>query len=716
MIVGIGASAGGFEAFKELLEALPAAPGMAFIFIQHLEPTHESMLVNLLGRSTPIPVVEAKDGMPVEIDRVYVVPPNTNLVILNGTLTLQTITETSGRHKTIDFFFRSLAGDQTNRAVGVLLSGTASDGVLGLKAIKAEGGITLVQDEKTAKFSGMPRSAIMAGVADFVLSPADIARELIKLKNHVPRLIKLPASVTDEPKFVEENDGLRKILALVWAASHVDFTAYKPSTLRRRIFRRMVLHKLDKLAHYLRYLEHNPGEVKALYQDLVINVTSFFRDPEVFESLKSEIFPRILETKSTNSPFHIWVPGCSTGEEVYSLAICLLETTGENASNVPIQIFGTDISENAVDKARTGTYPESIEADVSPERLRRFFIKVEAGYRVSKPIRDLCIFARQNVFKDPPFSNLDLISCRNVLIYFGQELQKKVLPMFHYALNPNGFLLLGNSESIGAFADLFALAHKRHKIYSKKSVSPRLTLDLAQGDYGAEGQGVITVTHAGRPKSFDPQKESDRLLLDRYSPPGVLINGDMNILQFRGRTGRFLEPAPGGASFNLLRMAREGLMIPLHTAVHEAIERNTEVKKDDVLFKGNGNSYRVNLQVIPIGNPTASVEKFFLALFQDARPWTVPKLTRRRSPKCRSRVRNPKRMSMHVNWTRRRNASDRSWRRPRSTCNRSSNRRRLLTRNCARPTRRSCPATRNCRAPTRNSRPPRRSCNRPTRN
>jgi two-component system CheB/CheR fusion protein len=624
MIVGVGASAGGFEAFKELLEALPAPTGMAFVFIQHLEPSHESMLPALLGRCTTMPVSQALDGTAVEPDHVYVVPPNANLIILGGVLTLQVIDKSAGRHKTIDFFFRSLASDQGNKAVGVVLSGTASDGVLGLKAIKAEGGITLVQDEQSAKFDSMPRSAIMAGVADFVMPPRDIARELIKIKNHFPRLVRLPTSIPDESRLSEDKDDLRKLLALVWSVSHVDFSAYKQSTLRRRILRRMVLHKLEKLSHYLRYLEENPAEVKALYQDLVINVTSFFRDPEVFEALKAEIFPQILSGKSPDSPLRIWIPGCSTGEEVYSLAICILESLGDKSSSVPIQIFGTDISETAVDKARAGIYPENIEADVSPERLRRFFVKGEAGYQVSKPIRDLCIFARQNVFKDPPFSNLDLISCRNVLIYFGPELQKKVLPMFHYALNPNGYLLLGNSESIGAFADLFGLAHKRHKIYSKKSVSPRLILDLARGDYGMERQGAVAAIHEGLPKSFDPQKEAERLLLDRYSPPGVLVNGDMNILQFRGRTGFFLEPAPGGASFNLLRMAKEGLMIPLHTAIHEATESHTTVKKDDILFKGNGESYRVGIEVIPIGNPPLTLEKFFLILFQNLRPATGP--------------------------------------------------------------------------------------------
>ncbi|WP_221066071.1 CheR family methyltransferase [Methylomagnum ishizawai] len=641
LIIGVGASAGGFEAFKELLEALPVPNGLAFLFIQHQDPNHQSMLPTLLGRCTRMRVTEATDGVVLEGDHVYVTPANANVIIMNGTLTLRPIGQIVARHKVIDFCLRSLANDQGSRAVGVLLSGTASDGVLGLKAIKAEGGITLVQEERTAKFDSMPRSAIMAGVADLVLPPAEIARELLNLKNHYPRLTTPPTVFQEEPlPLMGEKDDLRRILALVWTVSHVDFSAYKQSTLRRRIFRRMVLHKLDKLAHYVRFLEENPSEAKALYQDLVINVTSFFRDPDVFEALKGEILPSILAGKSPNTPLRIWIPGCSTGEEVYSLAITVLEALGDNKqATVHIQLFGTDISEMAVDKARAGIYPDNIEADVSPERLRRFFTKSDSGYQVSKPVRDLCIFARQNVFKDPPFSNLDLISCRNVLIYFGQELQKKVLPMFHYALNPNGFLLLGNSESIGTFADLFALAHKRHKLYSKKSISPRLILDLARGDYSMERQSLLAPLAEGLPKSFDPQKEADRLLLDRYSPPGVLVNSDLNILQFRGRTGCFLEPAPGGASFNLLRMAREGLMIPLHTAIHEATESGRAARKEDVVFKGNGNgdSYRANLEIIPIVSPHISSEKFFLALFQDLRPASEPILRREATEPAPSR-------------------------------------------------------------------------------
>ncbi len=624
MIVGVGASAGGLEAFTELLQALlPAPTGMAFIFIQHLDPSQQSLLPELLARVTPMRVLEIEDGMAVEADHVYVAPPSVNLVIMNGVLTLQASDRLDPRHKRIDFFFRSLASDQVHQAVGVLLSGADSDGVQGLKAIKAEGGITLVQDEQSTKFDAMPRSAILARVADLVLPPAGIAKELVKLRNHYPRLTRAPL-VPEEAAPPEDQDAMRRILALVWSATQIDFSAYKQSTLRRRILRRMALHNLERLNHYYQYLVDNPAEAKALFHDLVINVTGFFRDPEVFETLKEEIFPQMIEGKSPELPLRVWVPGCSTGEEVYSLAIAILELLGSRPTHIPIQLFGTDISEDAINKARAGLYPETIEAEMSPERLRRFFVKNEGGYQVSKPIRDLCVFARHNVGKDPPFSSLDLISCRNVLIYFGPELQRKVLPMFHYALNPRGFLLLGNSESIGVFANLFTMAHKRHKIYTKKSVPPRLVLALAQSDHGFDRQGLGAVLPENRFKVFDPQKEADRLLLDRYGPPGVLINSDMNILQFRGRTGPFLEPSPGSASFNLLRMAREGLIIPLHTALHEADQSNRVVRKDDVLFKGNGENYRTTLEVIPLVNPAQAAEKFFLVLFQELRPASGP--------------------------------------------------------------------------------------------
>ena len=616
MIVGVGASAGGFEAFKELLEALPPSPGIALIFVQHLDPGHESMLQTLLARLTKMKVLQVQENVRVEPNHVYVAPPSGNVVILHGILSCQPVDAPLGRRRTIDFFFRSLAADQGSKAVGVLLSGTASDGTLGMKMLKSEGGITLVQDEKTARFDSMPRAAVVAGVADLVLPPRDIAKELMRIKEHYPHVIQSLRMSRGE-RAPADGDVLHSILARVWAVSNVDFSYYKPTTLRRRILRRVVLNKLSNFPEYLRFIEENPTEVQALYQDLVISVTSFFRDGEVFEALKADVFPRIVENKMPHAALRLWVPGCSTGEEVYSLAIALLQFLGERAATVPVQIFGTDISESAIDRARTGIYPDSVESDIPEEVLERFFVKRDGSYQIAKPVRDVCVFARQNVFKDPPFSNLDLISCRNVLIYFGPELQRRVLPLFHYALNPTGFLVLGNSESIGAFADYFALAHPKYRIFSRKAAVAPPLLDFSRAEYGLEREGLPRHAREEGARNFDPQREADRMLLDRYGPPSVLVNRDMNILQFRGRTGPFLEPAPGAPNLNVLRMAREGLMVALHTAIHEAGRTGAPTRQPGMRFRTNGDVKRVDLHVIPLNNPSSAGEKFFLVLFEN---------------------------------------------------------------------------------------------------
>jgi two-component system CheB/CheR fusion protein len=476
-IAGIGASAGGLDAFTHLLGHLPGDTGLAFVLVQHLDPNHDSVLPELLSRATAMPVQQVADGMPIEPNHIYVIPPNTSMGVLRGRLSLVPRTESRGQHMPIDFFFRSLADDLRNRAIGVILSGTASDGTEGLRAIKAEGGLTIAQDEKTARYGGMPHSAIAAGVVDFVLPPEGIALELARIGRH-PYL-----ALAAMPKLDEESPGseaeVNKVFVLLRAATGVDFSLYKPTTLKRRIARRMALQKVESLARYARFLAQTPAEVDALYQDLLINVTSFFREPKAFELLKSKIFPRLMKDRPPRSPIRIWVPGCSTGEEVYSLAMCLLEFLEHRTANTPIQIFATDLSDRAIQKARQGVYPAGIAEDVGPGRLRRYFIKHPSGYQVSKTVRDLCVFARQDVTKDPPFSRLDLVSCRNLLIYLGPELQKRVIPVFHYALKSTGVLLLGGSETIGGFADLFALMDRRHKIYARKSTPHRMELGLA---------------------------------------------------------------------------------------------------------------------------------------------------------------------------------------------------------------------------------------------
>ncbi len=618
-IVGIGASAGGLEAFNQLLNALPPDTGMGFVVVQHLAPNHESMLTEILSKSTLMPVAEVRDGVAVAPDSVYVIPPNTNMALLHGHLNLMPRKNTQGHHMPIDYFLRSLAEDQGSRAIGVILSGTASDGVKGLTAIKSAAGITFAQDPRTAKYDGMPRNAIDAGVVDFMLSPEAIAHELVKISNH-PYVAPIHAE-KDEPLLPEGGDTLNKIFILLRAAYGVDFTYYKQTTIRRRIMRRMVLHRIESLGDYIKYLQSNPTEIDLLYQDILITVTSFFREPEAFAVLKEKIFPALIRNRAAES-IRVWVPGCSTGEEAYSIAISWLEFFKDTPSNIALQIFATDISERAIEKARAGIYDESISADVSPERLRRFFIKTEGGYQISRAIRDMCIFARQNVTKDPPFSKLDLISCRNMLIYLGPVLQKKVMPIFHYALNPSGYLMLGNSETIGTFSDLFGLVDKKHRTYVRKSVSTRPSVDFVARDTGAEK--AETERRAGRMNEagwsgFDLQREADRIVLNKYAPSGVTINENMEILQFRGRTGLFLEPAPGAASLSLLKMLREDLLLDVRTAIHEAKRKDATVKKEGLRLRHNDQSREVRIEVIPF-RPPLSKERFFLVLFEEVAP------------------------------------------------------------------------------------------------
>ena len=451
-----------------------------------------------------MPVSEARDGMAVEPDHVYVIPPNANLAILDGVLAVTP--RVRDHHAPIDFFFQSLSRNRNNTAIGVVLSGTGTDGTLGLRAIKAEGGITFAQDKQSAVFGGMPHSAIASGNVDFVLPPEGIARELARIARD-PYVLEPKESETEEASAEEalgatEAPGLGMLFAALRTATGVDFSHYKRTTILRRIRRRMLVHQMDKLTDFHNYLKNNPAEVEALYQDLLINVTEFFRNPEVFEFLTSEVFPKIIKDRPADNAIRIWASGCSSGEEAYSLAIALLEFLGEKAVNTRIQLFGTDLSENAIEQARAGFYPESTVAAVSPERLRRFFSRVEGGYRISKAIREMCVFARHNIFADPPFSHMDLISCRNVLIYMDSALQKQVMPVFHYALNPNGILMLGSSEGIGRFSNLFEVVDRRHKIYSKKWALGHNRFDFVANGFpavapgrAASGSGAATLSN-----------------------------------------------------------------------------------------------------------------------------------------------------------------------------------------------------------------------------
>lgn len=619
-IVGIGASAGGLEACSQLLQALPLDTEMVFVVVQHLDPHHSSILSELLSRTTDLPVIEARDGMAMQPGHVYVIPPNADMTIMDGHLKLtKPRIKTAGQFMPVDHFFRSLAETYGPKAIGVILSGSASDGALGLQVIKEVGGITFVQDEKSARFPSMPRSAISTGCVDFVLPPERIAKELATIGQHPYLIHPEPEEAVAPPS--RREDHITRILVLLVAITGVDFTHYKPATLKRRILRRMALHKMYQLKDYVKYLQENRAEVDALYQDMLIKVTSFFREPEAFEALKEKIFPEIMKIRSSDAPIRIWVPGCSTGEEVYSLAIALLEFLGDSASQTPVQIFGTDISEVALEKARSGTYIENIALDVSLERLRRFFAKVEGHYRISKYIRDLCVFAKQDVTRDPPFSKLDLISCRNLLIYLGPALQKRVLPIFHYTLNPGGFLMLGVSESIGSFSNLFERVDQKYKIYSKTGVSAptihyyfNLSTASIREPRTLEASGQIASLPWGE---LDMQKEADRIVLNQYGPAGVVVNESMEILQFRGYTGPYLEPAPGQASLNLMKMLREGLLGELRAAFHRAKKEQIPVRRENILVKHQEKLRSVNFEVIPF-KVRPSKEQFFLVLFEPA--------------------------------------------------------------------------------------------------
>lgn len=623
-VVAVGASAGGLEAFSQLLSAIPNNTGMAFVFIQHLDPKHHSMLSELLAKTANMPVQEATNGIIVKPNHVYVIPPNVNMGINQDRLTLTPRADAPGLHTPIDFFMRSLAEERNSRSIGVVLSGTASDGTRGLAAIKAEGGITFAQDEKSAKYTGMPHSAAVSGCVDFILPPEKIARELARIGGH-PYLNGSHAEVrrTRVPQTKPSDETFNRVFALLRSSGGISFSLYKPGTVERRTLRRMAIHKIDHVSDYAKFLEKDPKEIEALCQDLLIPVTSFFRDLEAFESLKSKVFPAILKDKSSKESVRIWAPGCSTGEETYSLAILLLEFLGDKISSYQIQLFGTDVNERGIEKARAGIYGERIAQEVSPERLRRFFTKVDEGYRVSKGVRDLCVFAKQNLAEDPPFSRMNLVACRNLLIYFGPELQRKVIPILHYALKPSGFLFLGNAESVAGFPEFFAPIDKKHKIFVRKAISGRLHYDFSANRYPREtGVPERSVERQDAGAGLDRQQEADHIVLKTYAPPGVVINENMEILQFRGTIGPYIDPAPGRASLNLLKIAKKEFVAELRTAVNQAKKTHTSVKRRSVEFKRNGQLRSVNISVEPLGSATENRQ--YLILFERALP-SVPR-------------------------------------------------------------------------------------------
>ncbi|WP_414660590.1 chemotaxis protein CheB [Horticoccus sp. 23ND18S-11] len=641
-IVGIGASAGGLEAFTQLLQELPLNTGFGFVLVQHLDPQHASGLTQLLARTTAMPVLEVTDRLRVKANHVYIIPPNTRLGIERGVLKLHPRAQNRVAARSIDSFFESLAADQGERAIGVILSGTATDGTLGLEAIKTAGGLTFAQDN-SARYPSMPRSAADAGCVDQVLPPAAIARELARIARH-PALagtdLAFPAATAravaqrgraatarhrpaNDPA-THDNPGYERILQQLRQHCGVDFTLYKSPTIQRRIARRAVLSHMDTLGAYADFLVGNGKEIEALYSDTLISVTSFFRNADAFAVLSRKVFPRLLQ-QNHDDPLRMWVLGCSTGQEAYSLAMAFTEVAEKSVRPRTLQVFATDLNDTNLEKCRQGLYAKTHLQDVSPRRLRRFFVEEEGGYRVIKPLRELVVFARQNIISDPPFSRMDLISCRNLMIYLEPSLQRKALPTFHYALKPGGYLFLGASESIGTFTNLFEPVDKKQKIFVRKA-APTLPFQLPvkadTAGHPAPGKAprALSVRDAtsGRTTDayrgeLDPQREADRLMVGQFAPPGVLINADLQILQFRGQTGAYLVPPTGKASFDLLKMARDGLLLPLRAAITKAKKENKTARRENIPVKLEGRIQHVAIQVVPLKNLR---ERCFLVWFE----------------------------------------------------------------------------------------------------
>jgi two-component system CheB/CheR fusion protein len=621
-IVGVGGSAGGFEAAMELLRHLPAKNGMAFVIVQHLDPHHASRLAALLGKVTAMPVTEITGKTIPQQNAVYVQPPGKCVIVKNGALTL--IRRTGQLNLGIDHFFESLAEQRGARAIGILLSGTGSDGTAGLRAIKAAGGITFAQDA-SAKFDAMPRSAIRSGFVDVVLPPREIAREIRRIADHPYLRRPLSDGAQTERLNYQAADDLGRIFLSLKKQMGVDFSAYKETTLNRRIQRRMALHRIEQLGQYARFLHENKKEIEALFDDLLINVTRFFRDERMFRALKRRFLPALVKSKGKDrrAQLRVWVPGCATGEEVYSLAICVLETLGQRVSKMAIQIFGTDLSDSTIEHARAGIYSSAIEKDVSGTRLKRFFSKRDGMYQIKRSVREICTFARQNITADPPFSRLDLISCRNVLIYLGPQLHKQCIPQFHYALNPGGYLILGPAESVGSFDELFELVDKRNKIYAKKNVATPHHVDLVsyrgfeRRHPDAKGLASDDMTTA------QLQQIADRIMLSAYAPAAVVIDREIRVQQFRGRTDLFLEHAPGPATLNLLQLVRPTMVADLRSTIHRALKTERPARKERTFVKYDGKMREVNIEVVPFKVP-ASDKSWLLVIFDETTKGTRP--------------------------------------------------------------------------------------------
>lgn len=614
-VVGIGASAGGLEALERFLAHVPPESGLAFVVIQHLDPTHAGILPELLQRATAMPVIAARDRLAVEADHVYVIPPNRDLAIFHGRLQLLEPTAPRGLRLPIDFFFRALAADCRERAIGVILSGMGSDGTLGLRAIKEQGGLILVQDPATAKFDGMPRSAIATGLADLVAAVDELPRRIAEILQRSPH--STAADETAEGESSPQRSALDKICILLRARTGNDFSLYKKNTLYRRIERRMAIHQLARIDGYVRYLRENPQEVELLFRELLIGVTSFFRDPAAWVSLQEQALPELLAANPDGNPLRAWVAGCSTGEEAYSLAMVFREAVECLAPEhrPTLQIFATDLDPDAIARARQGVYPPNVASDVSAERLKRFFVEDDNGYRVGKEIREMVVFAPQNAIMDPPFTRLDILTCRNLLIYLGPELQKKLLPLFHYSLKPSGILMLGSAESLGGYGDHFAPIDAKARLFRRSGDALRgPDLDFPTRHFPTRNVSPMDAAPEPAP---NVQMLADHLLLQRFAPAAVLVTAAGDLVYISGRTGKYLEPAAGKANWNIHAMAREGLRDEISVALPKALRSGEAVVSRGLAVHTDGGVCRVDLTVQPIAEPLA-LRGMVMVVFADA--------------------------------------------------------------------------------------------------
>jgi len=622
-IVGMGASAGGLSAFESFFSAMPANEenGTSFVLVQHLAPDHKSILAELVRRYTKMEVFEVEDGMKVRPNCTYIIPPNRDMALLQGRLQLREPGATRGLRLPIDFFFRSLAHDQRERAICVVLSGTGSDGTAGLRAIKDEGGMVMAQSPDSTDHDGMPSSAISTGLVDYVLPPAEMPARLMAYLGQVSG-----TAVPEDPSAVtDDEDAFSELFILLRAHTRHDFSKYKRNTIARRVGRRMAVHRMERLVEYVGYLQSTPLELDALFRDFLIGVTSFFRDPQAFEALEKEIVPRLFAGKSPGASIRVWVPGCSTGQEAYSIAILLVEAMQSLKCSFRVQVFATDVDDGAIRQARRGVYPAGAVADVSPERLARFFVQdPEDGgdHGVHKSIRDLLVFSEQDVLEDPPFSRLDLISCRNLMIYMGAELQKTLIPVFHYALNPGGFLFLGTSETTGDSEDLFATVDRRSKVYQRKE-DILLKSGPAMGAFRSPSSRPRTVRERSSSKEeikISPREKTEQALLRHYAPTAALVDQRGEILYLHGRSGQYLEPAPGEAGVNILKMAREGLRFELTATLHQAVSRQEAVRREGLRVSTNSGFTTLTLTVAPVAKDAGSDLDLFLIVMEDASP------------------------------------------------------------------------------------------------